>query len=153
MKIRKATPKDAKAIEIMLDKLAKEGISLHRGALKKQTAGWETVKSVAKIRKQMKSKRFIYFVAEKDKKIIGFIGGELMRAPKTTEGYASDLYVYPEYRKQSIGKKLMAEFAKWTKSRGCNWMSLLVYTRNKKGIKFYEKLGFENVVEIRKKKI
>ncbi|MBW2987143.1 GNAT family N-acetyltransferase [Candidatus Woesearchaeota archaeon] len=153
MKIRKATPKDALAIKDMIEKLSKEGVSLHSGALKKQTAGWETVKSTAKIKKQMKSKKYIYFVAEKDKKIIGFITGELMRAPRTTEGFVSDIYVYPEYRKQAIGKKLMAEFARWTKSRNCNWMSLMVYTRNKKGKKFYERLGFDDVVEIMKKKI
>jgi len=85
-------------------------------------------------------------VAEKDKKICGYILGEY-------DGrfmHVLSFGVYPECRRQGVGKMLMDELMKVAKSnKGTDTLSLNVHVENKTGIAFYEKYGFKNVETIK----
>lgn len=55
--------------------------------------------------------------------------------------YLEDLYVRPEYRGKSYGKKLLAHLAKLTKQRDCGRLEWSVLDWNEPSIQFYKKLG------------
>lgn len=153
MIIRKATLKDVPVLKDMLDKERDEMLSLHKGALRKLQTVWERKASAYKLKKSLKSSRVVFLIAEVDGKVAGFIAGELQKPPGREEGFILDIFVYDKYRRQGIGDELMAELSKWFKKNKCKWLSLIAYTKNTKAKKFYDRLGFKAVCEIRKKKI
>lgn len=100
-----------------------------------------------------------FFVAEWDKKLIGFING-----PVTNQQYITDdlflhvdknpstgghqtilgLAVLPEYRKRGIGSKLLSHILKKAKEQKRKTITL---TCKEMYIPFYEKNGFQNAGE------
>ncbi len=56
--------------------------------------------------------------------------------------YVEDIYVHPEYRKQGVGRSLMAYCARIARERGCGRMDWSVLNWNP-ARKFYENLGAE----------
>jgi GNAT superfamily N-acetyltransferase len=57
--------------------------------------------------------------------------------------YLEDLFVEPEFRRQGIGKALLAHLAKLTKERNCARLEWAVLDWNTPAIQFYRKLGAE----------
>lgn len=55
--------------------------------------------------------------------------------------YLEDLFVRPEYRGRSFGKKLLLHLVKIAKERNCGRMEWSVLDWNKPAIEFYESLG------------
>lgn len=91
----------------------------------------------------------ILFVAELDDKIVGFCGGSPNDDENTKVKYQEDLrviYIFKEYQKQGIGRKLVSEYVKAIKSRGINSMIIWVLEQNDSRL-FYEKLGGKLVAE------
>lgn len=89
------------------------------------------------------------YVAEEEKKIIGFIVGELF--DKTEYWYRKincfaeldELYVDEEYRSKGVGSKLMDKFKEWCKEQGVDRISLEVSSTNVPSILFYQKHSFK----------
>ncbi len=52
------------------------------------------------------------------------------------------LYVKPAYRRQGIGRALMAHAETWAKSRGDRKISLQVFCNNTPAVKMYERLKY-----------
>jgi ribosomal-protein-alanine N-acetyltransferase len=81
-------------------------------------------------------------IAEKDKKICGYILGEYDGRFMHVLSFA----VYPEYRRQGVGKKLMNELVKIAMAnKGTDTLSLNVHVENSGGIAFYEAYGFKKI--------
>ena len=92
---------------------------------------------------------FTGFVAEKDNKIVGtsaiafydilpavhYLNGKL--------GYISNVFVFPEYRKQGIAKKLFELVVNEGLARNCSKLTLHA---SKDGELVYEKFGFTKTV-------
>jgi len=74
----------------------------------------------------------IFFVAEENKKIVGYAIGDKERH------LIVSIAVHPDYRRQGIGKKLMESVLK----NMHGYAILQVRKSNKGAIKFYKKLGF-----------
>lgn len=74
----------------------------------------------------------IFFVAEKDGKIVGYIIADNSRH------LIVSIAVHPDYRRQGIGKALMERALKYMKG----YAYLQVRVNNKDAIEFYRKLGF-----------
>lgn len=53
------------------------------------------------------------------------------------------VYVIPEYRKQGIGKKLMAQAETWAQKRGDTQIGLQVFPENIPAFSLYEQLGYQ----------
>ncbi len=53
------------------------------------------------------------------------------------------LYVDPAYRRQGIGRALMAQAQNWGKNQGYKQISLQVFTTNQPALDLYQRLGYE----------
>ena len=99
------------------------------------------------VKKYMKlnPKEAIIFVAEDNKKLIGYIYGRIEKKPKMVldrVGMIEDWFVQEKYRGKGIGEKLWNELMNWFKKKKCNCLEVDAYITNKKAIKIYHKLGF-----------
>jgi ribosomal protein S18 acetylase RimI-like enzyme len=82
----------------------------------------------------------ICFVAEnKDKEIIGTI----MAGNDGRRGHIYHLMVKLEYRKNSLGKKLLEKVEKTLKKEGIRKIILVVYKENNIGNRFWENNGYK----------
>ena len=61
--------------------------------------------------------------------------------------WIEDLFVFPEYRKQKIGLRLMQKMAQICQERDCPRLDWTVMTWNELAIGFYKKLGSEQMNE------
>lgn len=152
MKIRKATQKDYKQIAKLWLELEKAMDTLWKGKEKKLNDIFEKTKpNVLKlleeeILKHLKLKDSAYFVAEVNKKIIGYLSVSIRKNFKIHQlekiGRLHYTYVKKEYRKQGIFKNLLNEAKKWLKKRGIKYWTLGVSVKNIKAHKIYKKLRF-----------
>ena len=97
-----------------------------------------------KIKEQIKQKCSIYLVAELDGKIVGSILG----SHDGRKGWINRLAVLPEYRKQGIGKRLVAEVEKRLYKQGIGIIASLIEDWNKTSAKVFQRLGYEKHPEI-----
>lgn len=81
----------------------------------------------------------IFYVAEENKEIVGFIMGE-----RTTGNIAimHSLVVKKEFRDKGIGKLLIKIFEEDCRKRKIRWIMLYGFAKNKKTISFIEKQGY-----------
>lgn len=108
------------------------------------------------IRKLIRFKNSLVLVAEVDKKIVGFMYGEIKNRPPIMEGkkygHLGDAFILREYRNGGLGGKLTKELIKWFKSKGVKFVELEVDMRNETGLNFWKRLGFKPfMVKARKK--
>ncbi len=108
-----------------------------------------------RIKKNLKSKNIVYFVAQDKNKAVGFIGGEIEKAHAFWRfkkvGYLFQLYVIPSYRRKGLGKKLTKAILDWFKKRKIKWIKLHVYSNNPRAHSLYKKLGFKDfMIELKK---
>ncbi len=61
--------------------------------------------------------------------------------------YLEDLFVFPEFRSQGVGKALLLHLAKLANSRGCGRMEWTVLDWNTPAIEFYESIGARRMLE------
>lgn len=78
------------------------------------------------------------FVAKNNDMIIGaiIVGNDGRR------GYIYHTAVLPEYQKQGIGKALVETSVDSLKTLGINKVALVVFSKNKSGNEFWERVGF-----------
>ena len=78
------------------------------------------------------------FVYEKDKKVIGFISGIIVK--KEYDSEVIGLYIDPEFQGKGIGSKLLKKIKKYFSSNNCS--SMIIWTlEGAKNNSFYEKHG------------
>ena len=148
MKIREATKKDIPEILEM----SKHFIEEYRKITKMKTkVSVETALRYKKnfFERDLDSGDGAIFIAEKDKKSVGYIfvlifAPGMEKAKKYSPGYISDLHIEKEYRKQGIGQKLLKESEKWLKKKGKSEVGLDVSTWNNKAIGLYKKMQFKD---------
>ena len=104
---------------------------------------------------RLNSKEAVIFVAENNKKLIGYIYGRIIKKPKmilSKTGIIEDWFVEKEYRGKKIGEMLWNRLIDWFKKKKCNCLQLDVYPTNKHAIKIYHQLGFidKSIVIIKK---
>ena len=151
VKIRPATPKDSNILlEMMFN------ICTYESKLSPVKIANEKTKKFLKknLKTWITNKKYIFLVAEVDKKIAGYILGwkeyvsEAFR--NNYVGYICDCYIDESFRGQSIGRKLTESITLKFKKLGLKEIKLTVLT-NSISAKIWEKLGFENIYyEMRK---
>jgi len=95
----------------------------------------------------LKNKNSEGFVADVDSKIIGFISGEIIKNILGKEGRIHQLIISKDFRKKDYGKKLLIELERCFKKKGCKKIQSFVFVRNKKVLKFYNKLKYSSDTE------
>lgn len=153
VKIRKATKKDLDAIiqlsnQLVLDHKQRFGHKLAKD--------FHTPK--VKYFKSLTSKQnAVFFVAEEDNKIVGFIFGKETANPpvyaETRFGSVGDFYVLPSYRNKKIGRKLFAELKKWFRKMKYGKVEIAFNAKNIKARRLYRKFGFRPYKELWRMKI
>lgn len=79
-----------------------------------------------------------FFVAEKGGKVLGYIGISCV----IDEGYITNVAVFPEHRRQGVGKALIERIFSLARDEGLAFVSLEVRESNIPAITLYESLGF-----------
>jgi len=80
-----------------------------------------------------------FIVAENESEVMGYAVGK----PKNDEAEIISLAINPNFRQQGIGAELANFLLEHFKKKGTRKISLRVRTKNKLGIAFYRKAGFE----------
>ena len=87
----------------------------------------------------------IFFVAEIDENIVGYILGYIDSYPVRNINpivMLDNLFISENYRRKGIGSKLFQEFLKVAKDNGAKRLQVKTYSKNKEAIEFYKKQGF-----------
>jgi aminoglycoside 6'-N-acetyltransferase I len=92
----------------------------------------------------------IIFVAEADRRVIGFLEADLRSHadgcnPSRPVGYVEGWYVVEEYRKSGAGGNLLTAAENWARSQGCLEMASDTWIDNELSQRVHESLGYEVV--------
>ena len=79
-----------------------------------------------------------YFVAEADGRIVGYAGSRLI----ADEVHIANIAVHSDYRKQGIGRALLARLLEQTKKEGATFFTLEVRRSNLPAQTLYQSQGF-----------
>ena len=98
------------------------------------------------LREKLKKRDCQFFIAEDQRKPIGFIEGCIKKTPLLykypRKGEIGPTFVKKEYRKRDIGKELVKKILNWFKSKDIRWIQLTTHAKNIHAINFWKKLGF-----------
>jgi N-acetylglutamate synthase len=97
-----------------------------------------------KIEYELKQGRDIFLVAEINGKLVGSVFG----THDGRKGWINRLAVSPEFQRQNIAKKLIAEVEDRFSELGIDIIACLVEDWNIKSLKVFEKLGYKNHSDI-----
>ena len=92
----------------------------------------------------------MFFVAEDNDEIIGFLYGNIEKAPVYLSphhkkiGNISSVFVINKYRKRGIGKGLVSMFLSWTRKRKVRFVQLGVLVKNQSSHNTWKGLGFKD---------
>ncbi len=95
--------------------------------------------SIEGIEKFLKRNPVTNFVAEEDNHIVGVI----FSGHDGRRGYIYHACIDENYRRRSIGRKLMERITESMKDEGITKLGLVCFTENKKGNEFWSGLGYE----------
>lgn len=97
-----------------------------------------------KIEYELKQGRNIFLIAEINRKIVGSVFG----THDGRKGWINRLAVDPEFQRQDIAKKLIAEVEDRFSELGIDIIACLVEDWNTKSLQVFEKLGYEKHSDI-----
>jgi ribosomal-protein-alanine N-acetyltransferase len=80
-----------------------------------------------------------------DGEMVGFVIVHVERVAMGWRAYVVTLDVAAECRQQGLGRRLMREAEACAVTAGARWMQLHVFTGNAGAIRFYERLGYEQI--------
>ncbi|VVB79256.1 Mycothiol acetyltransferase [uncultured archaeon] len=143
MIIRTATKKDIPELTVLFTELLKQHQTypnypqLHKNLASRMNSF---------VKKEMAKSRTKFFIAEVDKKVIGFMIAYTLKRPAMYQsrrfGWIEGI-VAKEYRRKGIGESLTKEALKWLKKKGVKRVELEVNVKNEKGINAWVKYGFK----------
>lgn len=95
----------------------------------------------------------VLLVAEVGGEVVGALHGQMSVSPPALAGPAvgmiSDLYVDEAVRRRGVGRKLVEASMRWFKEHGAEAVKMSVAVRNEGGVRFWEAMGFEVMMEMR----
>ncbi len=96
-----------------------------------------------------------YFVAEEDKKIIGYLKCRIKEREPFHEkvGYIDEAYVADEHREKGLGTKLLEKAIEWFKKKKMNWATVSTHAEDPDANAFWKRKGFKDYNLIYKMKI
>lgn len=93
------------------------------------------------IRDLILSQNGIYICAKAGDALAGYVGMYIC----ADEGMITNIAVFPDYRRQHIGRSLIEELKRTARLRALSKLCLEVRESNSAAIRLYEKCGFEKV--------
>lgn len=138
--IRHAELNDAKNIAALIQQVESESPFMLYGEGERALHADKQAEMIEVIAKQKNS---AFFLAEINKKIVGYliaIGGQ---ARKNKHSAYVVIGILSEYQGQGNGTALFNKLEHWALNNGVHRLELTVITENIAGIKLYEKAGFK----------
>jgi GNAT superfamily N-acetyltransferase len=89
--------------------------------------------------------RHIWWAVDKGRKV-GFAVAVLSKhwANKNrTQGVVGEFFIYPEYRREGLGRRFAEALLEWFKTNGADEIQAGVVAGNLRGIRFWEACGFQ----------
>jgi len=139
MKIRKAKKED---FEQYL-RLRKEDIAEYSRIVKEKIKVAQDVQIKKEFDGMSKSKDHLILVAEKDRQLMGYLTGSILKNVWQRSGYIDDVFTSKDFKKKGIGTHLMRAFTEYLYAKDVKICKLEVNKKNKRAIKLYKKLGFK----------
>lgn len=100
------------------------------------------------VEKSLQSQDEMIVVAEDNKRIVGaarvIIQDRIFYVPEK-EAIIQEIYVYPSYRRQGIGKEIIDFIEAELRTKGIQLLSAYFPARNLIAVSFYKKMGFREV--------
>ncbi len=62
---------------------------------------------------------------------------------KRTQAQIGELFIYPEYRREGLGRRFAQALIDWIKAHGADDIQGFVTAGNLRGLRFYEAVGFQ----------
>ncbi|GEM_PF-3483138 len=94
------------------------------------------------LKRWVTDKNGVTLVAKIKEKIVGFALGYYMAGPN--DGYLNCIVILPEYRRKSIGKRLLQKALSQFETKGrCNHIFGVVKASNPNAISFFEREGLQ----------
>ncbi|MBN1386492.1 GNAT family N-acetyltransferase [Candidatus Woesearchaeota archaeon] len=97
------------------------------------------------------NKDFKFYVAEADRRVIGFVSGWVESTPPIFKlrrmGIIGDLYVKGAYRGTGTGTELSNAILDWFKKKKIKWVKVMIYTGNNPSKEFWKSQGFEDYID------
>ncbi|WP_424245854.1 ribosomal protein S18 acetylase RimI-like enzyme [Elusimicrobium posterum] len=148
MKIRKATQKDIKQINLLYKK--------QFSAMKEFRPDlFNAAKSdEGRISAYIKNPKNLMLVAQDNEKIVAFLSAEEQQtmpfAFLVPHKFAQlwDIFVDKPYRGSGLAEKLLNNLVKWGEKRNLDFVRLNVLAQNSRAISFYRKKGFKETTLI-----
>lgn len=98
------------------------------------------------LKKQLRRRNAIVFVAEADGKIAGHVMVEVQKLPPIyvhdKNAYICEIIVDERYRGKGVGTMLLEEAERWARKKKMYSIGLMVHTDNEKAFSVYRKAGF-----------
>jgi ribosomal protein S18 acetylase RimI-like enzyme len=63
--------------------------------------------------------------------------------------FIESVWIYPEFRRQGLGERLLSYLIETQRGRGIEWFLLWVFPANLGAIQFYERLGFKRTGQLK----
>lgn len=98
------------------------------------------------IKKLISKKEFLFLIAEKDNKILGFVSAEILPSneSRTDKKLVEIVDIYSHIKRRGIGRLLLKEVEKWAKINNADYIIWEFMTENKNAGKFCVKNGFKD---------
>ena len=137
--IRKIQIEDAENLLNLMNKVEAETTFLlyEKGERKR------TIEQQIKNIQEQLEKGVLTFILEDNKKLVGYVFGNIFTANRKKHCMNLAIAVLQEYTGKGYGTKLMRTLEKQAIDNGINRLELEVSEKNKFAISLYEKLGFE----------
>lgn len=108
---------------------------------------YETEEGKDGLLKDIRSRKRFFLVALIDTKVVGFVDGNIIENDgvyRQDVAYLSRLSVMDSCRGMGIGTKLIDEFNKTAKERGCSFVKINAFIDNTPAVNLYRKKGFKD---------
>ncbi len=93
------------------------------------------------LEEELDNKTAYFFVALEDEKVIGYIGVSVV----ADSCFINNIAVFPEYRRQGVGRALIKMASLTADAMGTDFISLEVRESNYPAIAMYRSMGFEEM--------
>lgn len=142
MKIRKAALKDLDAIASLYLELVKFSKKVSKYIDSTGIINKKTIKRT--IKSYLRSPKYsIVLVAERDKKIIGFVQATIPTYRINKEKVAEVIGIYVSEKRKGIGKMLLQKVTEWAKERNAKFILWEPFSKNKIATNFLIKNKFK----------
>jgi len=97
------------------------------------------------LKKRIRGRKGICFVAEIDGKVVGYATGALLSIENwrpVSRAELDNLYVSGEYRSKGVGASLIGAFIEWSKEKKVDRVVLHAVAQNEQAVSFYQRNSF-----------